>query len=499
VYVTGLSLGSGTGIDIVTLKYNPLTGDTIWVTRYNGSGALEDKPTAIVTDNLFVYVTGWSILPSTSRDIVTIKYNALTGVVVWARSHNGNNNGGDYGFSIAVDGSGNVYVTGRSDVLPGAQKYTTLKYDASGNLASGWPSVYTGPLSTIYDEAHSIKIDASGNSYVTGIAGYTTVQDFLTLKINGSGVVQWAKRHNGNQNLEDNAVELVLDGTPNVYACGYSFRFGGVQDYLVIKYSGATGDSLAAATYNNSPVNNIDAITAAAIDASANVYVTGYSIGTSGNFDYLTIKYNSNLAQQWLSRYVGPAGIYLPTSIAVLNGLVFVTGLSQGAGSGYDFLTVKYNADGSQAGTIRDNGSSNGNDYATSIAVDASENVFITGSALFGGPSDYYTIRYSPNPFGIKPISNEIPKEFKLWQNYPNPFNPSTTINFDLPVKAFVNLIVYDVLGREVTALINENLIAGKYELKLDASQLPNITSGVYFYKLNAGEFIDTKKMILLK
>jgi photosystem II stability/assembly factor-like uncharacterized protein len=97
---------------------------------------------------------------------------------------------------------------------------------------------------------------------------------------------------------------------------------------------------------------------------------------------------------------------------------------------------------------------------------------------------------------GVKDQSNEIPSQFILEQNYPNPFNPSTTIRFQVPSSSFVNLKVYDVLGNEVATLVNEEKLAGSYEVNFDAKGL---SSGIYFYTLNAGSVIETKKMILLK
>jgi photosystem II stability/assembly factor-like uncharacterized protein len=105
------------------------------------------------------------------------------------------------------------------------------------------------------------------------------------------------------------------------------------------------------------------------------------------------------------------------------------------------------------------------------------------------------------NLIGINPISSEVPERFSLYQNYPNPFNPVTIIKFDIPPSKgargmMVRLLIYDILGRELTALVNEELKPGTYEVSWDGSNYP---SGVYFYRLTAGDYTETRKMILLK
>jgi len=89
-----------------------------------------------------------------------------------------------------------------------------------------------------------------------------------------------------------------------------------------------------------------------------------------------------------------------------------------------------------------------------------------------------------------------MPRTFELGQNYPNPFNPTTLISYQLPVASEVSLKVYDVLGREVMTLVNGKQDAGSYNLNFNAS---NLSSGVYFYRLQAGSFVQTKKMMLVK
>ena len=122
------------------------------------------------------------------------------------------------------------------------------------------------------------------------------------------------------------------------------------------------------------------------------------------------------------------------------------------------------------------------------------------GKYLVKGASDYLSKLNNllQNNFGINNEEKEqiIPKEYSLYQNYPNPFNPTTTIKFDLPKDGLITLEIYDILGRRITTLINENRSAGSYEQTLNASSL---ASGVYIYKLQAGDFVASKKMILLK
>jgi len=100
------------------------------------------------------------------------------------------------------------------------------------------------------------------------------------------------------------------------------------------------------------------------------------------------------------------------------------------------------------------------------------------------------------NPVGVINYNNEIPDKFSLEQNYPNPFNPVTTIKYQILNAGFVNLTVFDILGREIKQIVNENQNTGTYTVQFDAE---NLTSGIYFYKLQTNEFTETKKMMVIK
>lgn len=109
---------------------------------------------------------------------------------------------------------------------------------------------------------------------------------------------------------------------------------------------------------------------------------------------------------------------------------------------------------------------------------------------------NFRVVNYKDVGTGIVQTSTAIPNEFKLYQNYPNPFNPTTNLEFGIKDLGFVTLKIFDVTGKEISTLVNSDLSPGKYKYEFDASHL---ASGIYFYTLNAGNFISTKQMVLLK
>lgn len=114
--------------------------------------------------------------------------------------------------------------------------------------------------------------------------------------------------------------------------------------------------------------------------------------------------------------------------------------------------------------------------------------------------SKSFTLLIGTNDYIMQKQTNLIPDEYQLFQNYPNPFNPSTVISYQLPLSGNVSLKVYDILGQEITTLVDEYKNAGRYEIEFHpVSGIQHPASGIYFYQLRAGSFIETKKMILLR
>jgi len=505
VYITGRSRpdSNGTTFDFVTIKYDPL-GNQLWVQGYNGPAGNDDTPNSITVDqNGSVYIAGGSKGNGSGYDYALIKYST-TGNLLWVARYT--TTVADIAYSVGVDNSGNAYVTGISD---GSyfDDYATVKYNSEG--VQQWVQRYNG-TGNYKDGANALVVDIGGNVYVTGYSnGGSTGMDIATVKYNTSGTLQWVSRYAGPAaSGGDYGQDITIDNLGNIYVTGNSYGVTGEEDYITIKIN-PSGNQIWAQRYNG-PGNNIDKSNNISVDLSGNVFITGTSKGSGLLDDFATIKYNSDGEQVWLQRYNGTMNHVDEAKSLVVDstGGVYISGVSRNNTTGNDITTIKYNSDGFQQWiAIFNSTAGNNSDYGESIAIDHLGNVFVTGyfaSSL--SSDDYITLKYSQS-IGITQISNEIPINFMLHQNYPNPFNPITKIRFDVALDSRnhgsnkVVLKVFDVMGREITTLVNEKLNPGKYEVDFTAPFGDDkiFASGVYFYSFRAGDYFKTKKMVLIK
>ncbi|MGH2574488.1 MAG: SBBP repeat-containing protein [Ignavibacteria bacterium] len=406
VYISGWINTNNQGTDMVTVKYSA-SGVQQWVAVYNEGGpGSNDLVEKIATDTLGnIYVCGYSGINFGPYHGVLIKYNT-NGNQVWARVYYGPTGQGAGFTAMAIDRQNNIYViAGRS----------TLKYNTNGD--SIWVRVFTGG-----GGSRSIALDPSGNVYLGGMRtmSFPPNTDCLVIKYDSSGALQWYVYYDGSYN--DVVRKITVDVSGNAYIAGYIDTAAAPWQYfLTIKYNSAgiqqwvrryTGPS-------NSPASAFSIIT----DKLGNAYVTGWSSGTGSFADYTTIKYNSNGDSLWVRRYNGPGSDNDEAyAIAIDDSAnVYVTGRSIGTGTSWDYATIKYNSSGLLQWVMRYNNNppGNGDDIPNDVFVDEFMNVYVTGSSDAGGfQYDYATVKYS-QLVGIKTISNEIPNEYKLWQNYP--------------------------------------------------------------------------------
>jgi len=400
VYVTGAAYDS-TDLNYTTIKYSP-SGDTLWLRSYNGAtGTPDDVAYGLAVDgDGNVYVTGWSTGLTTDLDYTTIKY-ASNGDTLWIRHYDGGGNGIDQAFALAVDDSGAVYVTGQSIDSGGTNyDYATIKYSPNGD--SVWVRRYNGPGNG-FDRAIAIGVDGNGNVYVTGWSiGSGTSYDYATIKYAPNGATVWVRRYNGPANaigVSDQARALAVDDSGNVYVTGYSIDSSTSSDYTTIMYA-PNGDTVWVRRYNG-PGNSFDDANALAIDNGGNIYVTGRSLGSGTSYDYATIKYAPNGDTAWVRRYNGPGnGLDHAYALAIdAGGNIYVTGQSVDSVASSEYATIKYAPNGDTVWVRRYNGPGDGLDAAYALAIDDGGNIYVTGKSRGSGTDDdYATIKYSLIP-----------------------------------------------------------------------------------------------------
>jgi hypothetical protein len=334
VYVTGFSFGLPTAEqDFVTIKYDA-DGNQQWVSRYNGPADNWDEAFKILLDAAGnVYVSGRSNHSSFwfDFDFLTIKYDN-GGQEQWAARFNGTGNDWDQANDFVVDGDGNVYVTGHAAKQLGTAYHdcTTIKYNSAG--VQQWVRLFDGAGQN-WDEGVGIALDGLGHVIVAGFqSGVGTVYDYITLQYDLNGNLQWNRTYNSGISFSADVLrDLEVDTSGNIYVTGPS-----VLDYATVKYDPSGNEQWVrrfGAAADDVPFS-LD------ISALGNVFVTGASAG-----NYVTLKYDPAGNLQWNHVYDGPAaGNAADTSQCVVVDAfenVYLTGFSPGSSSGPDIATIK--------------------------------------------------------------------------------------------------------------------------------------------------------------
>lgn len=492
------------GKSVSQVSTRAITTDGLGNTAICGYFGTSTAPT-VTFDNVILTTNG-------QRDIFVVKYNS-SGVIQWGKNAGGNQSG-EEGKDCAMDSIGNVYVTGifkdtayfGSQVLYGNGGYDIFiaKYNPNGDLI--WVKKAGGPKD---DEGAAIVVDKSGLLFVGGKFDSVAVFGTSTVFNNGKTDAFFAAMDTagnfisvriGGGTDNDALSDLAVDNKGNIYGIG-SFRgtatfqtfpltsrgeddvFLFKMDYGVtqgwVKQGGGTdvdkgitidvdykGNVIGAGSFRLQAFFGLDTLTSLGVEDIFVTKITGYVVPVE--LTSFSASRNGNIVNlKWITATeTNNSGFAIERKIAdSWNELGFVNGFGSTTEPTYYF----YN--------------------------DNISNINYSGKVAY---------RLKQVDFdGTYKYSNEIeidlnPDRFILEQNYPNPFNPSTNIRFEIGSKEFVTLKIYDVLGNEVTTLVNDVKEAGSYNVEFSASGL-NLSSGTYFYRLNAGKFSQTYKMILIK
>jgi Beta-propeller repeat len=333
-------------------------GDLAWAKSYDGVGQNLDYFSAVVpAPNGGVYVAGLTV--DTTADFIVVRYDALGGRP-WLHTYDGPQQGPDYANDAAVDRHGNLIAVGQVDSP--STKMAVLKYAPSGQRR--WVRIYDDPASSA-EAATGVAVDQAGNEYVVGTSrGATSGPDIILVKYSAAGALRWVRHY-------------------------------------------------------SAPGNDIDQPSGVALDAYGNVYVTGFSYA-SGNYDIVTLKYDSSGHRRWVRRWDGPAGgDDLAWAIAVTgSGTVYVAGRAGGVSSGGDAVVLKYGSGGTLKWSRARSGPGANIDEYLALTLMGNGDVVATGT-IYNAAVDVLTTRFTSSggtrwqrtydgPDGLDDVGNRV-------------------------------------------------------------------------------------------
>lgn len=357
---------------------------------------------------------------------------------------------GDITRNLTIDNSGNIWFTASSfNTDGGIVRYDGTSFTLFDTSVTHQRQYFVADISV---DSHN-NVWFTDNTRITKFDGSTWVTvdylDLLNLNL-GFGAIEFDDDDNKWIETEEGIVVLYNDGSFTMYD--------------------TTNTQL-----KSQNISDIE------FDSEGNIWIATYWGGVAkANSDFSSVTVWDTTNSQ-----ISAGGDYNTARSVEIdnNGTVWVgheTGVASYDGSTWTYYNSSNSPLPEYDGTTQ---------LVYDIQVDENNNKYFL--TLFGG-----VYIYNESVINDRESEDAIPNKFKLSQNYPNPFNPSTTISYSIPEASKVSLKVYDILGKEVAELINTEKPAGTYDVNFDAY---NLSSGVYFYTIKAGKFIQTKKMVLMR
>ncbi|GMU96512.1 T9SS type A sorting domain-containing protein [Ignavibacterium album] len=469
------SYGSG-GNDVYLIKVDA-NGNQLWDRVFGGTSDEEAYSMVLTNDGGFLIASATSSFGAGSRDIWLIKTDA-TGNQQWTKTIGGLSSDGARSINKTSDGG--YIITGWTlSYGPGAIGNVWLvKTDSLGNMQ--WNKFFGG---TDVDRGLSVQQTNDGGYILTGYTASSGagLDDMLLIKTDSAGNTQWQNTFGGSGRDYGNSVVQSSDG--GYVVTGYTLSYGAGGDDLWIVKTDEQGSMLWSKTLGGaqSDVGNF------IIESSDGSYViTGHTLSSG-----------AGLHDVWLIKLAAIIPVELGSLTAEVNGnnvLIKWITASETNNSGFELQKSKKSEVKSQkwnsVAFIKGRG--------TSTEINSYE--FVDHNLEPGNYSyRLKQIDYDGNYTFSNIIDVEIfqPTEFRLEQNYPNPFNPGTIISWQSPIASWQTIKLYDIMGREIETIVDGYYEAGSHSaLYIANSTLP---TGVYFYRLKAGNFSESKKMILIR
>lgn len=430
IYIAGTSDAYGKANDIVLIKRDYATGDTLWTRHYNGPANADDQAVDMVINQSTgdVYVTGKSTGLSTGYDVVTLKYSS-TGVLGWAKRWDNASHGDDIPKSIGIDFDGRVFVSATTfNGNSYLEDLLVLRYDNAGNFSNDISNFmydpYSYPRNNYRDFSCGAKVSNEGKVYVAGEIlfgdtsfGWSAVYVYAMSSSFYESYTASCTGHTYDTSLHYKAFPnyvstpddfnyfntMDLDNSNNVYLAYLNDTIQGVGNgyRICISKVNSSGCQVWEKNYGKSPNAKNIGIKSIKVDSNGNVYAAGYEKNTSDNFDWFVIKYNSSGVFQWRATKRGTGnGNDIPNDLTFDNlQNPVVVGVTKNTGTNNDITFVKYNkTNGAELFSVNYD-SANGDEKAYNIIVDSSQKIIINGIVNTTNQSqNMITLRYCNPP-----------------------------------------------------------------------------------------------------
>jgi len=456
-----------------------------WYKLYNGTSGFCVEQTS---DSGYIIV-GEIWRGAGLQDLHLIKTNPI-GDTIWTRCYEGSNINSN-GYSVHQGFDGGFIATGvYYDLTYYVDLLYIVKTDANGDLL--WSRTFKGASQTWGNAGFSItQVPDSG--FVA--AGYSQLwglgDNVFLVKVTNDGDTSWVHNYGGNQ--WERGYSAIPTSDSGLVVAG-SIRPASTLDYwdnVWFMKTNAAGNTQWIKTFN---WPYVDVARSIQQTPDGGYLATGYtnSFG-AGDYDYFLLKLNSVGDSLWFKTYGTNHSGRCYSVQSLSDGNYLLAGTEHIMPINHPrIVLVKVNPLGDTLWTKIFLG--DGGQPVSGYCVDET---FDNGYIVTGQFGTTYLVKLLEEPINVE--DNQYGStnfDYMLFENYPNPFNPSTVIRYQLPVSSDVTLKIFDILGNEIATLVNEEKKAGNYSLEFDASSL---SSGIYFYQIRAGEFIQTKKMILLR
>lgn len=499
-----------------------------WFQSYNGIGNGMDFVNAIKYDQEFnIYLAGRSFALDGSQDLLIAKYSKIGNLITEIRYNSGHVSWNET-YSISVDSEENIYTVGVASFEYSSLFALIQKYSKEGNLL--WEKNYSNSLENgseavvgsldadnnfivgvnNYSSCLFLKLSSSGDSLwsveISDSSSYYAINNIFTdnnsniyatytreyyeggdlpqkelylLKINKLGQIEWS------QKVELNSYrKIIFDRESNLVILS-------TDDSKIIKYN-LDGELLW-------EFNTYGFLTNITVDNNNDIILCGYDTGV-GRYDFMVQKISMASGMNWKSNFNSSENLrdFAYSTFIDNDNNIYVAGEANDMFSKGIIYALKYDADGSLLWQFSHHIKHSTYDHPQSVFLDDSNNVIIAGDYRDSTQSsNFFAMRIKQKlKTGVLNITDNLPERYSLSQNYPNPFNPTSKVEFSIPESGIVKLELYDLVGRKVKELLNQELSSGNYSINIDGSDL---ASGIYYYRLIANEFVQIRKAVLLK